>query len=325
MSDNEDCVTDCSEEYGDGISEFCGVCGDEYSLSLALAHGCGSARLCIYHYDRRFGGYDSKSDDELDEAFESSTGVDLRPRAVFASQVVDDFSPEELGLWQKKVDEYDSKTLLLVTEDAWYQSNDDEWFNVEKGRTGVDCLIAFLAAPILNDAVKAVVCHFLRGAALVARVDGIFRFQLSTFLVGKAWKFMAEDVEDGTDGHYLDYYYGISSVCRRCGEIKPKERVTLIRFGVCMRCYQNGLRFMWENEDPDHVAAAFSVFPDNYCSFRIILAALPYEEEDSDELRVVRTVSVDFLSRYLDLEWPALEHPEWFATAEEKEAVVVAI
>lgn len=304
-------MSDCELEQ-EGVLDTCGVCGDTYNIQVELERG-NKGNLCNYHYDHRFGGYDT----------DDSDGVIEKPE-VFAAQ---DWRQEEVNELLLMLEPSKFPGIINVVEDEWIKE-DGIWFLAFKGRTGVECLTDLLAAPVLNYDIKKLICHFLTRNKVIKKTHSPCYSCESLKLTGCMYCFfkvelrkeqskrvvfrIIEDQRRGVHGPFSDFYYGRESYCVRCGDYKHHQRYNLILHGVCLDCGYAGLMNDHRNEGfnnfvdyDDRNAANYYhlVCPRATRSFFILV----------DGLKVHRQPFKKGFGALQDfaIEWPELEHPEW--------------
>ena len=178
--------------------------------------------------------------------FDSETGVDIRPRSVFASQeLVEDwelYKADEPDVWFTA---HEMEGWYLEGMDGWK----DSWVPVsgpERPRSAV--LVNVLKLFSWQSGVPAIVVSFLGLTKGVGRMDSWLMYELKdshkSHLLGRLMH-NAMMVADYPFPHFVPrfqrHYENERDYCKRCGE--RESCAQLFRRGVCHTCFSRGRRF----------------------------------------------------------------------------------
>lgn len=295
-----------SSDSSDSENELdtCGLCGDTYNVRVEEERG-NITNLCNYHFGHRFGGYDTESEDEELVVYDESCR-----KETFAAQ---DWRQSELEdlLLMFEAPKYPG--LITVTEDEWVKE-DGVWYMTYKGKTGADCLRDLLEAKVLDYDTKRLICDFLTCNKVQKDrgLDLILFTEITLFRAALAIENIERDRHRGFQGLYLGFYHGVASYCTRCGDFKDHQRYNFILHGVCMDCGYAGLLHDYRDEifnNMPNTAPRITrlIFP-RTLAFSFIMVC-----ENGRIVREPINRGVTRTPRDFTVEWPALEHPEWFA------------
>jgi hypothetical protein len=270
------------------------------------------------HYPKRI-SYSQELEDLMDQAMWDEIDTRMKKPSLSASAMFP--TPD---IWRKEAPVYHAG--LTPGDGSGRVNRGVRWHLVERGRTGVQCVLNMIECTWLPKEIKWIIFHFLGRQHKVSKMTPLanslffnivahFEERYERHVYADTLAF-GDPVLDGWE--FSTLFYGTTSACLRCGEIKPEQRSQLLMRGTCYLCAEYGLCADPEEEHNPFNGVRYIIRRGKAGPTGILAVFCPEPGNAWVGQPDRKTVRFRFQGHAVtglfdSVEFPPLEHPEWLA------------